>query len=179
MISCRMTVACAAVPAGDLPTEQQITSRFQDAAKKKKKRACADGAAPAAAGTSKRLCKHCKGPGHDIRTCPHRSLASEDARRLAASTAAVGGADAAGNAAPDAAAGAAGAAAAVDLEGSDTDSGASVPVAKRKRAPTRCKHCGQLGHNVRTCAHRDVSSAEAYAKAAAAVNGVQPPSAPR
>lgn len=125
------------LPLAEFPSEQQVTSFFQTAVKK---RGAAAGAGAGAGAGAARTCRHCKGLGHDRRTCHYKNLPSADAQ--AAQQAANG----------------AGAAAQPGLSTQQAAGAQQAPpaaaTAPRKRKIVECQHCHGLGHNQAGCKWR-------------------------
>lgn len=119
------------VPIYELPSEQQVSSFIQTAVKK---RAAGVGGAGHA-----RTCRHCKGAGHDVRTCPFKRLSSADAQ--AAQKAANGATGQAAAALPSPSIPTAAAA----------GQGSKAASAPRKRKAVECQHCHGIGHNQAGC----------------------------
>lgn len=122
------------VPLSEFPSEQQVSRFFQTAVKKRN--AGADGVART------RSCAHCKGIGHDVRTCQYKNLSSSDAQ--AAQTASNRGAG-------GAASGAAVPSLQLDRRAQPASAAAAAP---RKRKAVECQHCHGIGHNQAGCKWR-------------------------
>lgn len=145
---CVFALIVPAVAPCDLPTEQQVTSFLQQAGKKKKQ--------GGAVGGGKTKCSHCKGTGHNKKTCDRLHLDAEVARQQRADE--------------DAARGAAGGAAGAAAGGSSPAS----PQPARVRKVVECQYCGGTGHNTRGCPHRKAGLTEQQAHAAEHMRRSQP-----